>query len=253
MIGVLFIARMGSTRLRDKHFEKSADREMMYWLISRFVHVFKESIGCNEVKLVICTSDRPENAAFKHFSSIFPVEVFQGNDGNVPKRLADCAAHYKFSHIISIDGDDILCSPSAAQMLQSSMIQFPWSDIYKTTGLPLGMNSWGFRTEYLAHTMQSHNEEMLETGWGRIFETEKIQTVAYHEPPEHKSWRFTLDYPEDFAFFNSIISHFGENSTTVEDEKIWELVAGQSLDKHNSSLTDEYMANFNRQIEIENN
>src|SRR6478672_326472 len=104
MTGILFIARLGSTRLSQKHLIKAQGKTFIEWLVDRFREEFKEEIEQEKVRMIIATSDEPENRLFE---TIFPsdqVEVFYGAIDNIPLRQSQCADICGFDNIISVDG-----------------------------------------------------------------------------------------------------------------------------------------------------
>ena len=248
MTGILINARLGSTRLINKHLIKVNNRTLMEWLLLRFLNTFKSLVLQKKVKLIIATSVKPENEKFKELTKGIDVEVFYGNDENIPLRQIECAKEYNLQKIISIDGDDILCSTEAALNIYNILLN-PNINIAKTTGLPLGMNVIGYRTEFLRKSLKS-SESILETGWGRIFnEREIIELVA--DKRNYDQLRFTLDYELDSKFFSALIERTGDEIISISDPNLIDTVIKNKLYEINNSLITEYWANFNNQKEEE--
>ena len=104
MIGVFITARLGSTRLSEKHLIKVNEKPIIWYLIERFLIGFKEEIEKKELKLFITTSVSHEN---KKFESVFDkneVEVFYGSDENIPFRHLECAIEHNIDNIVSSYG-----------------------------------------------------------------------------------------------------------------------------------------------------
>lgn len=138
MIGVFITARLGSTRLSEKHLIEVNAKPYIKWLVERFSIAFNENIDKKELKIFITTSEKPEN---KKFELIFDKEelgVYFGSDENIPLRHLECAIENGIDYIISIDGDDILCSTEATKLVISKLLN--GSKMVQTSGLPLGMN-----------------------------------------------------------------------------------------------------------------
>jgi spore coat polysaccharide biosynthesis protein SpsF (cytidylyltransferase family) len=154
--GILFIARMGSTRLEGKHLIRAGGRSFFEWLIGRFAWQFAEEITEGKVKLVIATSAKPENRKFEELkTTIKSLEVFYGDDANIPKRMSECTEAFGFSHIISVDGDDILCSSEAGRAVYNAFVKDPSIPHIYTKGLPLGMNVAGLERKYLQQSVKN--------------------------------------------------------------------------------------------------
>ena len=62
--GILITALVRSTRFKQKHMLKVREKPIVYYLIER-IRKFKEEIAQNNlIKVVIATSDEPDNCAF---------------------------------------------------------------------------------------------------------------------------------------------------------------------------------------------
>ena len=109
--GILITARLGSTRLKQKHMLKVREKPIVYYLIERIRREFKEEIAQNKIEVVIATSDEPDNRAFERLATA-NLKVFYGSIHNIPLRHFQAVESYGLSHVISVDGDDILCSVS---------------------------------------------------------------------------------------------------------------------------------------------
>ena len=67
MTGIFIVARLGSTRLSQKHLIKAAGKTFIEWLALRFVAAFQKEIAANEAGVFIVTSEKPENKNLKKF------------------------------------------------------------------------------------------------------------------------------------------------------------------------------------------
>lgn len=245
MTGILFIARLGSTRLKNKHLIQVNGKTFIEWLILRYAQEFKTEIENKAVKLVLATSTLPENKEFEHILKNIPVEVYYGNDENIPLRQVECGEHFQFQNIISIDGDDILCSTEAARKIYERLNNDLCS-LIKTSGLPLGMNVMGYSFEFLKNAVEG-NKGKLETGWGRIFDTNLMQNIVLGNYSDNKDLRFTLDYDLDAEFFKTIILDVKDGITNIADELLIQKVITSKYYEINKSLNETYWVNFNKQ------
>ncbi len=120
--------------------------------------------------------------------------------------------------------------------------------IAKTSGLPFGMNAIGYKADFLKKAVESHTLGKLETGWGRIFESEPVHEIVMGDYFENKNLRLTLDYDLDADFFNAIISYCKDNILTINDDDLVKTVLEKEFFEINKSLHEEYWTNFNKQI-----
>lgn len=250
MIGIFFTARLGSTRLAQKHLIKAGDRSFIEWLVGRYLYEFRNEIENNKVKLFITTSVDPMN---KEFENIFPYEnvcIFYGNDANIPLRHLECAEANDIEYIISVDGDDILCSSSAAKPVIEKLEA--GSDMVQTKGLPLGMNVMGYTRSFLKRSLQKNPQAKLETGWGKIFDQKHIETIEITSSENINNLRMTLDYSNDAIFFKTIIDSTGEEILKISDKDLISKIIKNDWQQLNIDLNDEYWENFNKQKQEEN-
>lgn len=248
--GIFITARVGSTRLPQKHLIDAHKKTFIEWLVRRYVHGFHEEIARDEVKVVIVTSTEPGNEKFRELFAEQDVSVFFGDNDNIPLRHLQCALNLDISHIVSIDGDDILCSVEAAERVREKLLQ--GAAMVKTEGLALGMNVMGYSTEFLRSSLSHVNSKVLETGWGRIFDTSKIESIELNKVPDSDAVRMTLDYEVDANFFKTVIEGIGDRIVEISDEALVKYIIENKLYLLNKDVNEEYWANFNRQKQKEN-
>jgi spore coat polysaccharide biosynthesis protein SpsF (cytidylyltransferase family) len=201
-------------------------------------------------KIFIVTSDRPANHAFERlFASAGNVGVFYGADANIPLRQLQCAKVNGITTIVSIDGDDILCSPSAAAAVAAALDD--GADYVRTAGLPFGMNAFGYRTDFLEKAVGQASATVLETGWGRIFDAGKLETISLGNWDQDHRLRMTLDYQEDAEFFTKVIEGLQERVLQIGDEALVDFVVSNKIYLLNENINDVYWENFNRQKNAE--
>lgn len=250
MTGIFITARLGSTRLFQKHLIKVNGITFIEYLVKRLEYQFNKEIAEGSAEIFITTSDKEENKEFEEVFIDYNLTVFYGSDNNIPLRHLECAERYKIDNIISIDGDDILCSTNAASLVYKSLANV--SKFVKTKGLPLGMNVMGYSTPFLKDSLKENEYSVLETGWGKIFDDEKSDTLFLEGFEKGEKIRMTLDYPEDALFFKSVIEKLGDNVLNIEDSKLINFILENGLETINESLHEEYWKNFYAQKKSEN-
>ncbi|MFZ5753914.1 MAG: cytidylyltransferase domain-containing protein [Bacillota bacterium] len=246
--GILINARLGSTRLKKKHLLPINDKPILSYLLDRIAVEFKNELVTKQVKIVIATSDEPMNALFEEIQKD-GISVFYGSLYNIPLRHLQAAEKFCFDRIISVDGDDILCSTHGMRLIYHQLSS--GSAYAKTSSLPFGMNSFGYTTNFLRKSLANHSHKLLETGWGRIFNSATPTEIAVPFAVQNDLLRFTLDYQEDYKFFKELITALGDKVYTATDEEIVDLVLEGKLYEINESITREYWDNFYRNMESE--
>jgi spore coat polysaccharide biosynthesis protein SpsF (cytidylyltransferase family) len=252
MIGIFITARLGSKRLHEKHLIEVGNLTFIEWLILRYEYVFKSEILTKKVKLFLTTSNKVENLKFNEILSKYSIEIFFGDDMNIPKRYSDCAKKNNIDFFIVVDGDDILCSPVGSYKLFQSISENNNYDIYKIVGFPIGLNSSAYKLSYFVECLDKNKNSNLEIGWSRIFKDPLVKEIILGEYDIHSHLRFTLDYIDDAKFFKSIINYLGKKILYISDYELIDLVIKQEYYKINSYLSKEYWENYNKSIQQEN-
>lgn len=248
MIGVFITARLGSTRLSEKHLIEVNGKPFIKWLVERFSIAFKENIKKSELKIFITTSVKAENKKFELIFDKREAEVFYGSDENIPLRHLECAVANNIDYIVSIDGDDILCSTEASRLVTEKL--FKGSTMVQTSGLPLGMNSTGYSKDFLEKSLFGIESNKLETGWGKIFDKSQIEVIQLKDEKSIEKIRMTLDYESDADFFKKVISNI--DVLNVSDDMLIDAIITNNWNQINNHLDDIYWSNFNKQKEEEN-
>jgi spore coat polysaccharide biosynthesis protein SpsF len=245
--GIFVTARLGSTRLPLKHLLPTAVGPIVGVLLDRISREFGPEIAAGSVVPVITSTPEPLNDRF-HEVLRPGWRLTRGSRESIPLRHLRAAEELGASHYIAVDGDDILCSVRAMRRVLESLAS--GESYVSTSGLPFGMNCSGYSVAFAQSALAGKENEVLETGWGRIFPGEPAK-ILFSEFPENPRLRFTLDYEGDYRFFQAVVAEFGQGITAATDQEIIDKVAAGKLSDINGSLADEYWANFYRQRDAE--
>lgn len=246
-LGILVTARMGSSRLTDKHLRDVGGRPALAWLLERITTEFASEISAGVASVWITTGEPSRNAAFAPLAHAAGVQVFNGDDDNVPLRHLQAAQAHGFDAILSVDGDDLFCAPEAMRVAYDALAS--GASLARTSGLPLGMNAWGYDTQTLARALRSASAKTLETGWGRIFEGIKAQETRL-TCTGADAVRATLDYPEDLAFFDRCVREIPAWLEQSSQDFVANVLE-RNLHLLNASLSEQYWENFNMNVSAE--
>jgi spore coat polysaccharide biosynthesis protein SpsF (cytidylyltransferase family) len=250
MVGIFITARLGSTRLSQKHLIEVEGKSMIKWLVERFDFGFKKEILEQKIKIFITTSDKEENRLFETVFENSNVKIFYGSNSNIPLRHLQCAKAHNIDYILSVDGDDILCSIEASKIVLEELINN--GNLVKTIGLPLGMNVMGYTTTFLESSLSANTQETLETGWGKIFDQQFTKELEIENNFNCDNIRMTLDYNEDAIFFSNVIKGISEGIISIADKELISKIINYKWYQINESLNDKYWENFNNQKKSEN-
>ena len=99
--------------------------------------------------------------------------------------------------------------------------------------------------------MVQHRNDVLETGWTRIFDKVLLHTVEFTPSHANIPLRFTLDYAEDLEFFRKVIDSCSEKIIVIDDDLLIDSVVNSRQFEINSDRSEEYWNNFNDSVETE--
>lgn len=246
-VGVLITARMGSTRLLDKHLRPVAGRPILAGLVERIEREFAAEIAAGSVLPVLATGAEQRNAALAVLCEGNSLRMFYGDDDNVPRRHLQAAEALGLDAMVAVDGDDILCDPAA--MREVHRLLAGGAQLAKTHGLPLGMNSWGYSRAALQAALAGADLGLLETGWGRIFEGVPAADTGLPCPAAEQV-RATLDYDEDLVFFTRCLCEIADWASLPAAALVQQLIA-RGINTENLSVNETYWENFAKGISKE--
>jgi spore coat polysaccharide biosynthesis protein SpsF len=103
--GIVVQARFSSERLPGKVLRPLAGRPLLGWLIERL-----RTLG-DEARIIVATSDRPEDAAVAEFARASGVEVFRGALDDVLARLLGAFDAFALDVGVRVSGDSPLLDP----------------------------------------------------------------------------------------------------------------------------------------------
>ena len=158
--GIFLTARLGSSRLPRKHLLTAGGRPMLGILAARIIRAFDSNIKRGEVVVAITTTDEAEDRGFESFRRE-ELEVFYGSLRNIPLRHRQAALSFEVENIVAVDGDDVLCSVTAMQLVRNALSA--GKEYVKTSGLPLGMNVFGYSAKFLAESLRGKESKVFTT------------------------------------------------------------------------------------------
>tara|TARA_B110000459_G_C16521904_1_gene452931 strand:+ start:410 stop:1147 length:738 start_codon:yes stop_codon:yes gene_type:complete len=244
MTGIIIIARLGSSRLPQKHLYKINSKP----LIEHFIERITANFSLKENKVIIATTKKKIDKKFDYLKEKYKIQIFNGNETNIPLRLYDCMKQMKINKSIILEGDDLLFSISAVKKIILRLRN--GANYISSKGLPIGMNSYGMTNELLKSYYNSFsNKAVIETGWLRIFK--ELPYVIDFDIQKNTQLRFTIDYEEDLLFFEKIFLHFKNDIKHKDHLEIINYVSKNKLFETNAFINKKYFINFQANKENE--
>ena len=210
MIGILINCRLQSIRLPRKHLMQINGEPILSFLIGSIQREFAQEISDGKVRIIIATNSTADNIS--EFSK-FGVNVGYGNERNIPLRQLEIAEGFGLDHVISIDGDDIACYPEGMRLVYERLLK--GKDYVRTTGLPFGMNCFGYSTKFLCDKLfeltpfpQKLQDKAMEENWGELFHGKNDEVIEFEDYQQEV--KYSLDTDEDFAMFRELLEERDE-------------------------------------------
>ena len=238
---ILVTVRTSSTRLPHKCLLDLHGERVIEFLLRRL----RRTKLADEI--VICTTDKPEDNVLEEIARSESVCCFRGSERDKLERWRGATERFGINFFVTADGDDPFCEPELIDLAFTQQ-RGMGADFIQADGLAVGAFTYGIKTSALEQVCHSKDTDDTEMMWvyftqpGR-FRTEKLRNVPdVFKRPEI---RMTLDYPDDFRFFEAVVSHFrkeGRPHFTLRDVIAY-------LDEHpeliqiNQYLQEEFLAN----------
>ncbi len=198
--GILLLARMAASRLPGKLMKEVMGRPLIDYQIERL------RTSRRAGRIVLCTTTAPDDDVLAGFADRIGLEVFRGHPEDVVDRMVAAASHFDLETVISIGGDDVFSDPQAADRIVESL-ERTGADFAYFPELPSGTSPYGVTRGALERLLRIKIGGS--DGWERYFQEDNgFRTEAIAPPSEalrRPELRMTLDYPEDFLFFQAVL------------------------------------------------
>lgn len=210
MTNAIFITvRTGSTRLPNKALKLIDGIPTIEYVIKRIK--YSETAD----KIVLCTTNLQQDDVLVDIAQRNQIDFFRGSEEDKLERWHGAAKKYNVDFIVTGDGDDLFCEPKLMD-LAFDQFQRKSPDFIQATGIICGAFTYGIKVSALdrvCHIKDSTNTEMM---WGYFINTGLFIVDELENAPlgyYRDDIRMTLDYEEDFTFFNEVIKKVKSNDS----------------------------------------
>jgi spore coat polysaccharide biosynthesis protein SpsF len=155
---------------------------------------------------IMTTSTHPDDDVLANLAAKTGIRCFRGSEEDKLDRYLQAARVHGVDFMVIVDGDDPLCDPVYIDRVILKHLE-TGADFVYTEGLPLGAGSSGFTRRALEKVCQIKTQKDTEVWGGYFLKTGLFQTakVEVQEPLLRRpDVRMTLDYEEDYRFFQAI-------------------------------------------------
>jgi spore coat polysaccharide biosynthesis protein SpsF len=218
-VSIFIQARMGATRLFGKPLKTVLNKPLLSYLVERLKNSKTAS------KIVIATSDLPQDDPIAKLGKQLGVSVFRGSEEDVLDRFYQASKQFPSDVIVRITADCPLLDPRVVdEVVKMYLDHYPAYDYVSNVGvrhLPRGMDVEVFSSKALKEAA-----EEAHTSWEREHVTPffyehptryRIGQVIY--PKDESHYRWCVDTPEDFALISKILEYIYPNNPqfTLQD------------------------------------
>jgi len=217
MKGGLFITvRSDSSRLPNKALLHILGKPTIEMVVLRAKKVR------NIDRVVVCTTERLVDDAIVEIAQRNCVDFYRGSLEDKLDRWLGAAHAFELDFFITMDGDDLLCDPELIEIGINQMKNGDIDFIEAPEGLICGSFTYGIRTRALEKVCSIKGTTDTEMMWVYFKDTGlfNVSTLNIDASVFYDSnMRMTLDYKEDFSFFQAIFEHFNciDNATPLRD------------------------------------
>ena len=201
MNSAIFLSvRTGSSRLPNKSVLKIHNKYTIEYVIDNLKKSEKTD------KIILCTTRKSEDDILCEIAQNNNIKVFRGSERNKIRRWYFAAVEYDVDNIVTVDGDDLFFDVRLADMC---FHQIKKSNFVNGQGLYNDV--YGFKIKTLQNILDFAKGNIIEPHEiTRFLSNKNINTEKLVNVPklfEKKDIRMTLDYEEDFLFFENVIKN----------------------------------------------
>jgi len=244
---IFITIRKDSSRLPNKAVRDILNQPVMQLIVKRAKY------AGNFDDVIVCTTTRAIDDEIEEIALKNGAKVFRGSLEDKLERWNGAAKYFGVDLIVTFDGDDLFCDPELLDMGADQIAAGAYDFIEAPQGLICGAFTYAFTAKALAKVCEikaSEDTEMMwtyfkDTGLFRCGVLENADSVFFRD------YRMTLDYPEDYEFFNTIFTHFGCTENDVPLRKIVAyLDENPSIPEINYFRQSEFLANQKKRTKL---
>lgn len=243
---IFLSVRNKATRLQGKALLDLAGASVTERLIERL------KLAREPNMIVVTTSTHPEDQVLVKIASRLGVEAFCGSEDDKLDRYLQAALYFDVGVVAIVDGDDPFCDPCYIDRLLCELRE-TGADYARYNNLPVGVTASGLRVSALKRGCEFKTEHDTEVWGGYFTETGLFQTRILEADPCHYApeWRMTLDYPEDYKFFEAIYAELYRPGQIFSLDEIMSLLRRRpDIVALNRAAVASYEANLERITKI---
>ena len=239
MNAILITVRTGSTRLPNKALLEIEGKSTIEHLIDRVKH---SSLAD---KIILCTTILEEDTILCKIAEKSGIDYYRGSVADKLERWLGACNKFNIDFFITADGDDLFCEPTLIDLAikQRNISQ---EDFIKSDNTICGAFTYGISRSALEQVCKIKDSEDTEMMWTYFEDTGLFDISELKNVPSkyiRNDIRMTLDYQDDFVFFETVFKHFSNHTYFSLDEIVDYIDKKPEIAKINLYLEDEWKKN----------
>ena len=220
-------------------------------MIVHMLDRLKQSKSLNDI--IICTSNESQDDPLVEIAKNEGVQCYRGDGDDVIARLLGAAENFGVDYIVNITADCPFVDPVYIDQIVNVFKQTN-ADLIRAWDLPHGAFSYGIKTESIKKVINLKDSTDTEVWYQYFSDTGLFDIVdldiknTFHKRP---GLRMTLDYPEDWQFFEAIFDELYKDGKVFALDEILQLLDNKpeivELNKHCSA---KFFKRYSRQSKI---
>jgi spore coat polysaccharide biosynthesis protein SpsF len=240
--------RTGSTRLPNKWDLKISGRRMIEHIIDR------AKLVKNAQKIVLCTSTDKGDNILEVIAKENNIDFFRGSLEDKLARWRDAATKFNVDYIVTVDGDDPFFGVELIDEAINQMKEDPCDFLALPNGLVCGGSEFCFSVKALNKVCDIKDTSDTEMMWVYFTQTGKFKVRDQRVNDQiyfNNYVRLTLDYIEDFNFFERVFKEFSTNKNNISLKDVMLLLQRKpEIAKINFFRQEEFLANQRKKTKI---
>ena len=201
-VGYLITGRLKSTRLPKKLLLEIKGKPIISHMIDRL------KLANQVDEIIICSSINDQDKPLANIAKQNGIKCYFGSPDDVLVRLLGAADKFNLDYILNITADCPFVDPDYADKIVDKYIETD-ADLIRQFDLPHGVFSYGIKVDALRTVVGLKDSTDTEV-WGRYFIDTGLFDVldldVENEKHKRPGLRMTLDYQEDFKFFQAVFN-----------------------------------------------
>ncbi|MBF0466463.1 MAG: hypothetical protein HQK94_15420 [Nitrospirae bacterium] len=232
---IFITVRTASTRLPGKALLEINGKPT----IEHLIHRVKRSEKAQDI--ILCTTHLEQDDILCEIALRNGINYFRGSVKDKLDRWNGACDKFNVEFFVTSDGDDLFCEPELIDLAIEQYVRTQ-ADFIEGKDIICGSFTYGIKASALKRVCEIKDTDDTEMMWvyfkdTNMFTVEQLQGVdeIYKKP----QIRMTLDYRDDFRFFETIMEHFEKTKRDYTlrdivkylDENPWIIEINQYLHK----------------------